>query len=239
MLGTGPSMLVDFRASEDSRTDPPIVGICTKYITSLFLRHLKAQQIEQKRQTIALLAGAASLQSVGGEFFELIAHDYFTSRGNQVVATPLDPLARASLKLDRELNVVCFVDERHAVVHITKEGSAGAYFIPVQPNFPSVDAFIITTTDVILFQMTVAKDHPISTAGLDRVRESLYAVPIEVDSLTWRMVFVSPDKRGQGVNTPQRFTEGNQEAKKRKKGLRSEEWSDLLQYALKIQMDDI
>ncbi|KAJ3301354.1 hypothetical protein HDU93_006889, partial [Gonapodya sp. JEL0774] len=123
-LGTGPSMLVDFRASEDSRTDPPIVGICTKYITGLLLQHLKAQRIEQKRQTIALLAGAASLQSVGGELFELIAHDYLTSRGNQVVATPLDSLSQASLKVDRELHEVCFVDDRHAVEHIAKEGSA-------------------------------------------------------------------------------------------------------------------
>lgn len=65
------------------------------------------------------------------------------------------------------------------------------FFVVVAPNFPAVDAVVITPDRILLLQVTVAARHKVSRLGLKRVHQLVERNSL-LEGRQWHFVFVTP-----------------------------------------------
>jgi hypothetical protein len=63
---------------------------------------------------------------------------------------------------------------------------SSSYFIPVDLSFPTIDAVIITPTEVTLLQLAICKRHSVKEAGIRRVHDLIMGS----GGREWRYLFV-------------------------------------------------
>lgn len=82
-------------------------------------------------------------------------------------------------------------------VYLDRNGSlpaltgAAQFFVTVSPNFPTLDAVVVTTDRIVLLQLTVAARHQMRQAGLQRVHQLMDHNNF-LQGRQWHFVFVTP-----------------------------------------------
>lgn len=127
-----------------------------------------SQNIVSALQTLSGLLRIKSAGSLGGQIWEMVAHDYLQRGGDVVDIRRLRgdkakchtyrvrlPSRRLVL-LGDDTDITSMVESRHDHYYVK----------PLQTNFPSVDAMLLP--GLCALQMSVSQHHPLKVQGLNR-----------------------------------------------------------------------
>ena len=137
-----------------------IVKFASNYVGQQVILVLKKIAIDKCRRDVSAVIDGGKSNPVTGCVFEQIAHKVIRNGGT---------FKRRSLDTNIE-DTVIFPKRDLILLTQIDEIQNGAYSIPLDKSFPSVDAIVAPDC---LFQMTTAKDHKIKISGLKRVQSKL------------------------------------------------------------------
>ncbi|CAB4443977.1 unnamed protein product [Rhizophagus irregularis] len=154
---TDPSL--DQPIKEEYYTDT-IVKFASDYVGQQVILELEKSIIDKCHRDVNAVMKGGKSDPVVGCLFEQIAHRVLRNGGS---------FKRRSLDTNDE-DVITFPKYNLILFTQIDEIQDGAYSIPLDKSFPSVDAIIAPNC---LLQMTTTKDHNIKINGLKRVRSKL------------------------------------------------------------------
>jgi hypothetical protein len=189
----------------------------TPFVKQLLIECMCDLTKSQRETIIDLLKHNSAAASFRGALFEISVHDQLSS-GHKFEARQLggnedstDIQTFECVKSTPEVpgKAFCYFDEDFSASVL----SSGPYHVPASKRFASVDSFYYkealhghAQAPLCLFQMTVAKSHPVKGAGLvsvlsklgwlEKVRANpklaalIFAVPLEVEQAFTRQTFV-------------------------------------------------
>jgi hypothetical protein len=188
----------------------------TPFVKQLLIECMCELTKSQRKTIIDLLKHNSAAASFRGALFEISVHDQLSS-GHKFEARQLgnedstDMQTFECVKSTPEVpgKAFCYFDEDFSASVL----SSGPYHVPASKRFASVDSFYYkealhghAQAPLCLFQMTVAKSHPVKGAGLvsvlsklgwlEKVRANpklaalIFAVPLEVEQAFTRQTFV-------------------------------------------------
>ena len=154
-------------------------------------------------------------QASAGVIFEHLAHVLVCSDGISHIRRLRSAEADIHKEIEYMPGSLSFIPKFPIKFSSLSSGTAyskSQYYEPFSSTFKSIDSFSVIGSDVFAFQFTVGISHSIKGEGLEDLVNFVEEIfPLEVSSLRYHLVFISPKNKASSQNFKmQKITYKNQ-----------------------------
>lgn len=148
------------------------VTVPTQYLKKRLAFYLAAADAQQQAAVLKTLLGHEWLKGVARRLMEDRMHPCFSSGHGTLKFTSVDG-SHPTIKIDAPDAAYPLTEEDVLRVLGPTSFSGSAYFQPTRRDFPTIDAVLVTESQVVFLQATVLKEHKINPQGLRMIKDAL------------------------------------------------------------------
>jgi hypothetical protein len=149
----------------------------TPYISGLIIRRAQAIDIGKAREIFDATLGLSVARTTAGHIFEALVL-WRLRHGATIEIKPMDGFGpSALLKVDKTPSGIDPLHHYFALEQMKEfiEKNEGQLVVPLNSNFPSIDALLRRDKTIWLTQITLSKSHSVEVADLDEVLKDIPA----------------------------------------------------------------